>query len=234
MIYRNAATLSVLVEFPSGFPDGTIDWAVYDEEGLALDTGSITPAVGAVSAYIYVSSLVNTLDTGDLSGYRDLVWTYQVNSEVVNGDMRYTIEARPPWGATPAGVRNKLGIEPKELADGDISLVRAYYDLTTLMGDPDLTGFVPTDRERVVLTDAIEAIAALTALPTIQMRAALKESSGTDTYQRNKPDWELLATNLRSLVGDGVIILNPDFDPFAGAGALFLLATPSPDPVTGV
>lgn len=233
MIYRNGVAVSTLVEFATGFPDGPISWAVYDETGAELDSGTVAPVDGMVSTNIIVPSEHNTLSGGALSGFRDLVWSYMVGSEVVNGDRRYTIEAPVPWGASHDGVRSKLGIEPHELPNGDISLVRAYYDLVLLMGEPDLTSYTPTARERLALSDAVEAVAALSALPTLQMRAPIKESSGTDTYQRHPADWELLANNLRTMVTDGILILLPTFDPLAGAGAIFLLATPTADAITG-
>lgn len=233
MIYRNGVAVSIPVEFATGFPDGPISWALYDETGVQLESDTVTPVEGMVSTNIVIPSEHNILAPDALSGYRDLVWSYMVGSNVVNGDERYNLEAPVPWGASHDGVRAKLGINPTELPNSDISLVRAYYDLLVLMGEPDLTSYVPTPRARLALSDAVEAVAALTALPTVQMRAAIKESSGTDTYQRYPADWELLADSLRTMVTDGVIILNPTFDPLAGAGAIFVLATPAADPFTG-
>jgi hypothetical protein len=168
-----------------------------------------------------------------LTGFRDLLWNYTVGSEVVNGDYRYTIEDRAPWGPTPDGVRRKLGVAPHELPDADISLVRAYYDFLVLMGEPDLTGFTPTARERLALADAVEAVAALTVIPSLQIRLADKESSGTDTFQRGKIDWAYLEGYLRTMVGDGILVIVPEFDPLDGFGALLLLARPATDPLTG-
>jgi hypothetical protein len=233
MIHRNGTTISTLVQFPSGLPDGSVAWAVFDEDGLQIDNGSFDPPAGAVSAHIVVPSAANLLAPGNLLGFRDLVWSYMVGSEVVNGDARYILEARPPYGPTPDGVRYKLGVEPHELPDEEISLVRAYYQLLASAGNPDLTGFTATEPQRLALADAIEAVAALNVVPTLQVRIATKESSGTDTFQRQTIDWAYLADSLRAIISAGIIILDPAFDPFEGFGDLFLLATPAVDPITG-
>lgn len=233
MLHRNGTAVSVLVEFLSGQPDGNVTWTLKNESGAVIDNGTITPAVGAVSVFITTPSGSNTLSGSDLIGFRDLSWNYSVGGESISGDKRYLLEALPPYGASPAGVRNKLGVDQHELPDEEISLARSYYDILTLAGDPDLTGFTPTSRQRLTLADGIEALAALAIIPTLQLRLAIKESSGTDTYQRQKIDWALLAENLRSLVNDAIVVWVPGFDPLAEIGDLFILATPATDPLTG-
>lgn len=233
MIYRSETALSFLVEFPSGVPDGNVVWTLRDEAGTTTDTGTITPAVGSVSTTVLVPANKNTLGTGIFIGYRDLSWTFSVAGQQVNNEIRYSLEARTPWGASGDGVRRKLGVEKHELPDEEVSLITAYYDLVMLMGDPDLSVYVPTPRERLRLGNAIEAIAAMTALPTLQVRLASKESSGTDTFQRQKVDWELLALGLRDLIHDGILVVDPAFDPTGGFGALLVLARPATDAITG-
>jgi hypothetical protein len=233
VIHRNGTAVNVLVDFSTGFPDGNIAWSLYDETGVEIDNGTITPAPLSVSAFIITPSSENTLAVGELVGYRDLVWSYSTNGQIINGDKRYVLEALPPYGATPEGVRNKLGVDIHEVPDEEISMARAYYNLLTLAGDPDLSSFTPTSRQRLTLSDGIEALAALALIPTLQIRLALKESSGTDTYQRQAMDWDLLASDLRSMVTDAIVIWVPTFDPLASAGAIFILATPATDPLTG-
>jgi hypothetical protein len=144
------------------------------------------------------------------------------------------LEALPPLGASPEGVRLKLGLDVHEVPDEEISLARSYYNILAAAGDPDLSSYTPTARQRMYLADGIEALAGLALIPTLQLRLAIKESSGTDTFQRQKIDWALLAENLRSIVNDAIIILDPTFDPLAEIGELFVLATPATDPITGV
>jgi hypothetical protein len=222
------------VEFLSGEPDGNITWVLNDETGAAIDSGTITPAPASVSAFITAPSNMNTLGVGELFGYRDLSWTYTVGGESISGDRRYMLEALPPFGASPEGVRSKLGLDVHEVPDEEISLARSYYSILAAAGDPDLSSYTPTARQRMYLADGIEALAGLALIPTLQLRLAIKESSGTDTFQRQKIDWALLAENLRSIVNDAIIILDPTFDPLAEIGELFVLATPATDPITGV
>lgn len=233
MIVRDGAAVSFLVEFPSGFPDGNITWVLKDESGGQVATANITPSVGAVSIYITIDSTYNELATGDLSGYRDLSWFYLVGGAVVTNEVRYTLEARAPFGAAPAGVRRKLGLAPHELPDNEIPLIRAFYDFdTTVGGGAGL--FTPTASEQMLLADAIEALAALNLIPSLTLRIAQKESSGTDTFQRSAIDLEALKAQLLETVSAGAVILVPTFDVTSGFGALFILASPSADAFTGV
>lgn len=232
MIVRNNTASSFLVEFPSGNPDGNITWRLYDENGVLLVTDTFTPAAADISAVITVDPEYNLLD-GVLSGYRDLRWSYIVGSLTINGEVRYNIEAAAPWGASPSGVRNKLGIAPHELPDDEISLIRAYYNFATMVSPTNPILFAPTAEQRLRLADAVEAMAALNALPTLQIRLASKESSGTDTFHRQEVDYATLEARLLAIVSEGAVIIVPSFDVTAGFGAVFILAPPAADAITG-
>lgn len=233
MIHRNGTQFNQFVDLGQGFPTGDISWTLTDEDGAPVDSGTVTPGAGAISVTLEIPALSNTLDIGVYSGFRDLSWSYDVAGVTIQDHTRYTLEALAPWGASNDGVRRKLGLAPDELSNEDISLIGAYYQLLRAAGDPDVSLLTPTPAEQYRLRDSLEAMAAMMLLPSLQLSAAQKQSSGTDTWQRFKIDWELLEAQLMTTIADGVLIIEPDFVPFASAGSLLILARPATDPLTG-
>jgi hypothetical protein len=227
MIVRSGTAASLLIEFPSGAPDGNISWSVINESGVPLATGTLTPAVGAVSTYLNIPAVHNTLSGSVLSGFRDVAWSYTSGGVTINDERRYTVEARIPFGVTYEGVRQKLGVDHLDLPNNEIDLVGAYYRFEELTG---VTILAADDRAMRLIRDAIEALAALQVIPTMVTRVNLKEASGTDSIQRDKQDWQALAAQLQGYVDAGILILVPTYDPFAAAGELFVLAPPSDNP----
>ena len=65
------------------------------------------------------------------------------------------------------------------------------------------------------------------------VRIANSESSGTNQFKRQDIDWGAVAAELSSMVDIGYIAIDPNYDPTAVTGELFLLATPATDPFTG-
>jgi hypothetical protein len=230
---RSGNAASVLVEFPSGAPDGNLTWSLLGPDGLPVTGGTIVVPSNAVSQVINVPAQYNTTDVGELSSYRDLVWSYSVAGAIINGEQRYTLEARVPFGASQDGVRTKLGVERHDLPDSEISLVQGFYDFAAAVGGPEFTELATTPGESLRIRNAIEAMAALALIPSMQVRIASKESSGTDTFQRQDIDWAMLATDLQAQVNTGITVILPNLDLTAGFGAIFILAGPSTDAVTG-
>lgn len=229
MIVRSGNAASFLVEFPSGHPDGDIDWELLGENGASIATGSVVVPVDAVSVTITVDALNNTLTGGALASYRDLTWSYTVGGSVINGEQRYDIEARVPFGVSPDGVRRLLGVDRHDLPDDQIALIPAYDAFSELTNNVPIT-VNSTDSLKVRF--AIEALAALILVPTMKVRVAIKEQSGNDSFQRDKIDWDALAAALQQVVDEGVIIINPTYDP-TNTDALFILASPTDEPFPG-
>lgn len=230
MILRAGLSATHLVTFASGHPDGDVTWQVLADDGSVIDTGVITPAVDAVSVNIPLSSVVTTLPGGELTAPLDVVWSYAVAGSIVNGESRYTIEARLPLGISSDGVRRKLGVSVSELPDSEISLVGAYLQFVEIAGPP-IVGTSPLYDLRV--QNAVEALAALILVPTMPIRIAASESSGTNEFKRQTINWDVVAADLQTLIDAGLVAVDPTYDPFALEGALFLLATPSTDAFTG-
>ena len=76
-------------------------------------------------------------------------------------------------------------------------------------------------QERVI-RHGIEALAALTLLPTMPLRIAQKESSGTDQYTRGRIDWAAIDDQLRAHIDEALEVLEPPGT--AGASGLFVVA----------
>lgn len=233
MILRNGLALSVPVEFVHGFPDGNVTWRLLDATGAELATGAVTPAVGSVSIDIAVPATNNTLDVGDLFAVRDLDWSYNVAGAPFYDTLRYTIEARTPLGASPSGVRTKLGVGKVELPDSEISLMRAYLWFLETATQDNINAATDGGYAEMAMRDAIEARAAFDLLPTMPVRIAKLEDSGTNKFQRQDVDWEAVRAELLSVINDALTIIVPNFDPLINAGGLFITASPSVDPFSG-
>lgn len=230
MIVRSGNAASFLVEFPSGPPDGNVSWRLLGEAGDEITGGSLPVPSGSVSVTLTIPGINNTILTlGVLTAYRDLEWDYTVDGVVVNGEQRYSIEARVPYGVTPEGVRSKLGVNDHEIPDGEIRLVEAYLSFTSLVNPLLLAAAT----DHIALRNAIEAMAALALVPSLPVRLALKEASGTDSFQRDKLNLAELYVALQGNIADGLLAVDPNYDPMFGFGDLFILAPPGTDAFTG-
>lgn len=216
----------------SGFPDANISWSLLNETGTLVASGSLTPTAGAVSVDVQISSANNSLGAGEVLGARELLWSYTVAAAAVSGSHRYTIEGSVPFVVSEAGVRQLIGIDQEDdLPDHDVPLIKAYLHFQNAVGDDALAaGLLGTAFERSQIATAIEAQAALMVLPSLQVRLAQKESSGTNQFARGKIDWERLEAHLARLVSEGSVIVNPATDPLATNNtALLVLVTPVDD-----
>lgn len=230
---RAGTALTQLVEFSDGAPDGDIAWQLLDALGIQVASGAVTPAADAASAVITVTAEDNTIGDGVLASPRELRWSYTVAGLIHSGQLRYRLEAFLPLGVSEAGVRRKLGLEVHELGDEAIDLVGAYGRFSITVGQTDLDAVATAGgHAALVACDAVEALAALTLLPSLQISLAQKESSGTNQFQRAAIDWEALRAQLEQYVGEGYTAVNPTFDPTANSGSL-LIAVIRDDVVTG-
>ncbi|MGN6820263.1 MAG: hypothetical protein ACTHJR_16490 [Sphingomonas sp.] len=199
-----------------------------------MDSGTITPAVDAISDNITISAVDNQLPTGDLIGSRDLDWSFTVGGVAVNDSLRYTLQASLPFAVSCDGVRTKLGVQKKDLPDDQIDLVRAYLSFRDSVTGAALDAADISDPLTLVtIRDAIEATAAFALIPTMAVRVASKETSGTNQFQLQDVDWEAVGASLQNLIVEGVLIIDPTFDPSANFTGLFIVAYPDTDTITG-
>lgn len=231
MIVRSGLALSIPVLFSLGQPDAGVTWRVLSATGAVLANGVAAVPVGAISINLPIAAGLNTLLPGSLFASRDVEWSYTIAGAVVNDEARYSIEARPPYGASNSGVRAKLGVENKDLPDADISLISAYVAFRDIV-TADRLSALTDEADLLSVRNAIEAQAALNLIPTMAVRVAVSEDSGTNAYKRQAVDWSAIAESLAGIVSAGVLAVFPAYDP-SPTGALFILATPSTDPITG-
>jgi hypothetical protein len=214
---RAGTPLTQLIEFSFGHPDGAISWQLLGQQGQLITQGEVVPAADAASAVITVAGSHQSLTAGQLVAARELSWAYTVGGIVYTGERRYRLEAFLPFGLARDGVRRKLGVEVHELEDDSIDLVSAYGKFTELVGADELAfieaaGGYPA----IVICDAIEALAALAVVPSLQVSLAQKESSGTNQFHRAAINWDDIRGQLDDYVAAGQRIVDPGFDSTIG------------------
>jgi hypothetical protein len=124
-------------------------------------------------------------------------------------------------------------VELEELDDEAIDLVSAYSRFKDTLGSTILTSVENTGGyPALTACDAIEALAAIRVLPSLQISLAAKETSGTNQFQRGAIDWMQIRAHLDQLVSAGLALADTTADPAADYGSL-LIAVVRTDPVTG-
>jgi len=227
---QDGAAFSQEIMFAAGTPAANVTWELVDGAGVTVLTGSFTPAGGAVSHLLTIPGAANTVTPGDLYAIRRLSWSYTVAGQVESGMVQYRIDAELPFGLRTSGVRAKLGVGLTELADEDIDLVRAYGEFRALVGASLLLPFEASfGYETLVIADAIEAWAARAVLPTMAVRVAKSESSGTNEFARDKIDWDAVGAQLDNLIAQGQALA----DPAGAADHTFFIVATRTDAVTG-
>ena len=225
---------SYLVEFDTGTPLGVFSYSLLDDDGnpvAGIQNVSVTPGTGAVSVLIQIPTQANTLSKPLFEG-RTIVWNYVTALGVVNGSYAYTIQKRVPFPATNEGVRTKLGIDLSEMPDNRIDLLGAYVAFKDTFTVVDIDTYALMGNSMSLkITNAIEAIAALKLLPSLQISLAKKLTSGTNEYERfAKIDWEMIQADLEQLVYDTTVLIDPEL--VYNSGTVFALAVRT-DPYTG-
>jgi hypothetical protein len=203
---------SYLVEFDTGTPVGVFTYSLYDDDGnpvASLNNVNIIPEVGAVSVLIEIPNVANTL-TKPLFESRTLAWYYTTSLGAVNGSFSYQIQKKVPFPVTYDGVRTKLGVDKFELPDDRIDLLMAYVEFNEVFTN-GLDAYASLGNSTALkITNAIEAIAALKVLPTLQLSLARKMVSGTNQYERWATiDWDAIIADLQGIIYDTTILIEP-------------------------
>jgi hypothetical protein len=235
-VHRELTPFTHIVEFASGSPTGAFSYSVTDEDGNyvnGLQDIIISLGIGAVSARIDVPANANTVSK-PLFETRTISWTYPTASGTINGSFSYVIQKTIPFPATPEGVRQLLGVTDKEIPDDRIDLMGSYLKFREPFDDPDvalLPYMTSGDADSYRITRAIEAMAALEVLPTLQLALARRLDTGTNSYERwNRIDWERLAARLNGMVYEAITIIDPLLE--LVISPIFVLSTRT-DPLTG-
>lgn len=222
------------IEFSTGFPAGAVSYQLLDNDGSILVDQELTPEAGAISMLILISGAHNSCNK-PLFEARTLTWNYTTDTGLVSDRITYRVQKPIPFPVSTDGVRAKLGIEPHELRDDEIDLVSAYSELVALVPDGSTAIYETAgDRNTIILIHAIEAVAALTYLPALQLKIAQRESGGTNEFSRfTKIDWDRIESDLIDHIARARALLDTEFDVTGDTVTTFSKATPSPDVITG-
>lgn len=220
-----------LIEFSTGLPTGAISYTLIGNDGSVLLDDTVTPDAGALSHLLVIPAASNTCDQ-PLFENRTLVISYLTAASLVSDRIVYRVDKPIPFSASAEGVRLKLGIEPHELRDEDVDLVSAYADLLNF-GDPSAYE-TSGDRNALIMVHAIEAIAALAVIGSMQLKLAQRETSGTNEFARfTGPDWLRIESDLHAYIARARALLDTEFDATGLSFQIFTKVTPTPDVITG-
>lgn len=235
-MHRENTPFTHVVEFASGSPTGAFSYSVRDEDGQivgGLENVVIPISIGQISARIDVPSSANVVSKPVFES-RTILWTYPTGSGTVNGSYNYILQRSIPFPASPEGVRQLLGVTEKELPDERIDVLGAYLSFRKPLTNPDAALLPYTtsgDADSYTITRAIEAVAALELLPTLQLSLARRFDSGTNSYERwNRIDWDALEAKLTGMVYGATIMVDPLLE--LVIDPIFVLSTRT-DPLTG-
>lgn len=223
-----------LIQFTSGQPTSNLVYSVKRQDGTVVTSGTVAITSGQLSYLVEIAANLNTL-TKPLFEQLTLEWEYTTATQAVDESITYTIHAPLGFPVSHEGVRMKLGVSDEELPDDDISLFEGYVSFKGLVGeDTDLSAFVTSGNlDSYKITKAIEALAALALIPSLQIRLPKKYDSGTSAYERwNTIDWEGLIAELNNLVAAGLDVVITDFDYYSD-NPIFVLSDRGPDAITG-
>lgn len=229
---RSGDPFSQLIEFSEGFPDANIAYTLRDGDGTSITTANVTPTAGSVSVNLTISGTHNTLAGGVLYAFRDLSWSYAVGGKVIAGNARYRVDSFLKYGVSEDGTRHKLGLEKHELENEAIDLLSAYSLFESTVTAAALAA-VTDAKIKLLIRDAIEALAGLRLLPSLQLKVARKEASGVSEFTRAPVDWEAVSVHLNEIIAAGYTAVDPSLDATLLFGNTFIVV-PRIDPITGV
>jgi len=222
------------LDFSTGFPVGAVVYSVLDNNGQPLPDHtdvSIDPPEGAISLLLVVPGSANSVATPLFEG-RTLTWNYTTLNGFVSDRVSYRVERPIPFPVSAEGVRTKLGVEPHEVPDRDIHLLLAYANFANRFAADALSAHENSgDYGALIITDAIEATAALMVLPSLRLRIARSESSGTNEYERFASiDWGALENSLLTTLNSGIRLVEPLANELGGVVLFYAVDRTDPFP----
>jgi len=213
--------------------DGSLSWVVRDHEGLIIPGQGGALDAADTQVLVSVPALVNTIAAGRQFEKRFLT----VNGTSAAVPFRITIPYRvSEWlnhTVSEDAVRAFIGTDSGELPDVEIDLPAAYYEISTLVGGVNLKNALNDggNLERLA-NNAIKGQAVLNALPGMQARMSKREEDGVMKVERFQIDFDAIALAAKRLIAAAIRDVGL-IDDNASAPTLFMLTTPTPDPVTG-
>ena len=200
-----------------------------DSGGVLLSDQPRSPAAGA--NYITISIDAANNDIVARYEYRTILTTFEVNGASYTVTNKYRLLPFLNHAATPDDARGFLGIGKDELADADVDLVRAYFDVETKVTQATLEAMLSgTPAQRAAGNDAVLFTAILAVIPSLKLRTAFSQTDGPIGFQRfrNTPDFNQLAAEAQARLSDALdVVLERE----TAVPTLILKATPT-DPIT--
>jgi hypothetical protein len=112
--------------------------------------------------------------------------------------------------ATPDMVRSLMGLGELEVTDADIDLTAAYFEFRSKIDEAEMDALMLlTGSGPLKVSQAIAAECGLGLLAGLQLKLAIRESSGTNEFERQKIDWQALREALSSVVQTGLAAIQP-------------------------
>lgn len=122
---------------------------------------------------------------------------------------------------SPDDVRATLGVNRSELKDHEISLITSYYAIKQQIGTTVDTSLASGTFDTLRMNRIIVLKECLRLIPSLRLKAAQSQTSGTENFKRFDIDWEALKKELEDqLSGE----LEPIPDPEVGGLIFFTKA----------
>lgn len=216
------------LDFSTDIPVGAVTYSVLGNDNIAitgLDNLTVTPASGALSVMLLVPGAANTVATPYFEK-RTVTWSYLTSTGVITGRTSYRVEKPIPFPVTSEGVRNKLGVLDHEVTENQINLTKSYAFFVNKVTPLNLLPYEQSgDYNALRITDAIEAIAALSIINTLQVSLAKSEDSGTNSYSRfANIDWDSIRQDLGLMVQEGINLVDPPENDIEGFTIFFAVS----------
>ena len=221
-------------------PDpGSAFYRIYDQSGLLIAGPTALPTTPVTSTLVIPAlAPVNTITAPHRFEKRTVYITWTSAGASYSLRQSYRIIPFINLTATAASVRAALSLSDDEVDDADIDLFAAYLQIDAEL-KANLAATVTIDtalasgtRLELAANSAIVHQAAIALLPTLELRAAMSVTDGTQTFERFHPGvvfsalkWELkLARERAMIIVIGIPVTNP---------LLVVFSLPT-DPVTNI
>jgi hypothetical protein len=211
MDFLEGTDVSVRVLFEvSGKPKipdtGTVTYTLRGDGGaVILADQPASPAAGANALTISVPAIHNAITARYEK--RTILTSFEVADAKHMVITHYRLIPFLNHVVMPADVRNVLGNNASEIADEEVDLVRAYFDVETVLTQATLeASLAGTPAKRKAANNAILYTAAIAVLPSLQLRSAQQQVNGPIGFHRfaKTPDWDRLRRELEGLLADAL------------------------------
>lgn len=238
--FLSGETVNLTIRYGGGdqpvIPDvGTVTYTVLDHSGTAiagLENVPVTTTTSTFQSTITVPSIYNTINASKLFERRTIFLRFQAKGQFFYQKELYRIVPSETFTASPADVRQFLGVNDLELPDNDLDMFAAYLFVRETFADPtDLDdALLSGDLMEIRANEAITMRAAIDIIPSLQNRVTQSETNGPMGFDRIKiTDFSALLAEAYRRYNDALLLL-------AGTGVstdmTLITTTQDVDPIT--